>query len=868
MIEFAPEAKAPSQAAPARAAAPVRRVSARPTAQVRPARAVAVPARAVAVGGVQARLTVGAVADPYEREADRMADHVVKLLRRMPAAGAEGGDGEAGDHAGDQAGASRIQRRSSASAPASHRCGPGCVQRHSGHHHETTPEPGLVEDQARMVPSRISRAAAIPAIRTAPSSHRCGAGCVQRHAGHDHDHPEVGAGGGELGSELTGRIRRSAGSGAALHESVRAPMETAFGADFSGVRIHTNSDVAPRIGASAFTSGADIHFAPGEFHPGDQSGQWLLSHELTHVVQQTGAEAPGAVHRHTTGCIQRHASKEHYMLGSMTPEQIKAIADAKGKVDAAVEASSGFMNLFNSMKMPPAKELEEGLTSVQEQLVGLDNWKSATLRRPDPSGIVKGDTSYNHEWGGQLVTVQCLDGEIACTVGELNAIPDFFGSYDDLAKVDRTVVFRTLQVIRRESYMYLKSLEAQLQGKKYSYDKKKEGFSGLAGNNISVPGIGPKATDDVADLLDTESMLKGKKGEVGTDEGSSATATLGRNACHFPPESWLRWREFHTQARSLIDSASRSEQLGGLANKAIGINAFGEHYLQDSFAAGHLINKGFVMAVAMEHMSAGTKLIRGVTDAHVQALQTATAHKEAYALPDAAKAKVDAKANGNAEPQNAMDDATLKARDPQSALDAAKTKKAEGAGPGAIKKAEMQTIGLAPYAMSFEQYRLWLNDFWLQKITNTLHDKYCVQGLSVASPDNPDIFKIYGDSNMMRSSEGAAYTAATSQMSRGAINALVENKRQALSAAEAGGPVQKPTHVPSIEDIVARFPNRVIDDDGTPMSLETWATGDPMRKKIAAVVASFTGDFITGAVRAVSTVKQVSKGLGPDHGAF
>ena len=47
----------------------------------------------------------------------------------------------------------------------------------------------------------------------------------------------------------------------------------------------------------------------------------------------------------------------------------------------------------------------------------------------------------------------------------------------------------------------------------------------------------------------------------------------------------------------------------------------------------------------------------------------------------------------------------------------------------------MEASGLAPGSLTFEQYRTWLNDFWLQKITNTLHDIYCLKGLEVSSPD-------------------------------------------------------------------------------------------------------------------------------------
>jgi hypothetical protein len=74
--------------------------------------------------------------------------------------------------------------------------------------------------------------------------------------------------------------------GAAKPEEVRGKMETAFGADFSSVRIHEGPN-AEAVGALAYTQGTDIHFAPGQYQPGAQAGQELLGHELTHVVQQS-----------------------------------------------------------------------------------------------------------------------------------------------------------------------------------------------------------------------------------------------------------------------------------------------------------------------------------------------------------------------------------------------------------------------------------------------------------------------------------------------------------------------------------------------------------------------------------------------------
>ena len=70
---------------------------------------------------------------------------------------------------------------------------------------------------------------------------------------------------------------------------MRGEFESAMGADLGSVRIHADSELAPEIGAQAFTLGNDVHFAPGTYDPGSASGQHLIAHELTHVVQQTGA---------------------------------------------------------------------------------------------------------------------------------------------------------------------------------------------------------------------------------------------------------------------------------------------------------------------------------------------------------------------------------------------------------------------------------------------------------------------------------------------------------------------------------------------------------------------------------------------------
>ena len=92
--------------------------------------------------------------------------------------------------------------------------------------------------------------------------------------------------------DLEASIQRLRGSGQPLADTIREPMEQAFGADFSGVKIHTDAQsdqLNQSIQAKAFTTGQDVFFRQGAYEPGSRGGQELIAHELTHVVQQSGS---------------------------------------------------------------------------------------------------------------------------------------------------------------------------------------------------------------------------------------------------------------------------------------------------------------------------------------------------------------------------------------------------------------------------------------------------------------------------------------------------------------------------------------------------------------------------------------------------
>ncbi|HUS66475.1 MAG TPA: DUF4157 domain-containing protein, partial [Kofleriaceae bacterium] len=85
------------------------------------------------------------------------------------------------------------------------------------------------------------------------------------------------------------------GSGVALPAELRARLERALGVSLAGVRLHDDAashEAAAAIGARAYATGQDIHFAQGAFAPQDPEGQRLIAHEVAHTVQQKSASAP------------------------------------------------------------------------------------------------------------------------------------------------------------------------------------------------------------------------------------------------------------------------------------------------------------------------------------------------------------------------------------------------------------------------------------------------------------------------------------------------------------------------------------------------------------------------------------------------
>jgi hypothetical protein len=198
---------------------------------------------------IQAKLKVGPAGDHYEREADRVADQVMTM--------------------------SSISPRASASR------GKDSLQREASEENELQAKPLA----ASITPLIQRQADQEEELQTKP--------LLQRQPG----------GGFEAGSDVESRLASRKGGGSPLPDDVRGFMEPRFGADFSGVRVHTDGEAAQlarQVSAQAFTHGQDIYLGEGKYDPASKTGKRLLAHELTHTIQQGAVAKNGAGPRKAT----------------------------------------------------------------------------------------------------------------------------------------------------------------------------------------------------------------------------------------------------------------------------------------------------------------------------------------------------------------------------------------------------------------------------------------------------------------------------------------------------------------------------------------------------------------------------------------
>ncbi len=96
----------------------------------------------------------------------------------------------------------------------------------------------------------------------------------------------------EISSNFESEINRARSHGQDLDPDFQVQVGQVMGADFSGVRVHTDARanaLNQSLQAKAFTTGQDVFFRQGAYQPESWEGQKLIAHELAHVTQQNGA---------------------------------------------------------------------------------------------------------------------------------------------------------------------------------------------------------------------------------------------------------------------------------------------------------------------------------------------------------------------------------------------------------------------------------------------------------------------------------------------------------------------------------------------------------------------------------------------------
>ena len=231
---------------------------------------------------IQTKLTVGAAHDPYEQEADRVAGQVMRAPETALSVQRAGEEDEL-----------QLKPLAAAITP--------LVQRQSPEEEEPIQAKRLQraeEDELQTKPLVQRQSPEEDELQTKPDLQRANAD-----------------GSFEAGTEFEQKLDATRGGGAPLPDDTRQFMESRFSADFGGVRVHADSSAVQLnrdVQAQAFTHGQDIYFGAGKYNPSSDSGKQLLAHELTHVIQQTGADTRVQRQDHKDTGLKKEAAIERF----------------------------------------------------------------------------------------------------------------------------------------------------------------------------------------------------------------------------------------------------------------------------------------------------------------------------------------------------------------------------------------------------------------------------------------------------------------------------------------------------------------------------------------------------------------------------
>ena len=209
----------------------------------------------------------------------------------------------------------------------------------------------------------------------------------------------VGLAGGVVEGDLQNQINSARGGGQPLAQAVGSQIGGALGADFSAVKVHTDAtadNLNRSLSAQAFTLGSDVFFSQGAYSPGTASGQQLLAHELTHVVQQgaapsaRAAQGPAAIQRYTTIQPQESTTTKTAFQSTLTGDAVAGYQVSYKPVNVAAQplnlSASGELAIYSSTASVTSFFISPA--ALAESNANLERTKSTVRLKPTGGSVL------------------------------------------------------------------------------------------------------------------------------------------------------------------------------------------------------------------------------------------------------------------------------------------------------------------------------------------------------------------------------------------------------------------------------------------------------------------------------------------------
>jgi len=363
---------------------------------------------------IQAKLTVSQPDDPYEREADATAERVMRM-EALPAPG---------ERKDEELQRSSLEEKDEKPAVMAMRISrtPLALARMSSRAERETPHNSIQRSAGSLLrPEDSTNIHDPPHSRGSPS-----VPAIQRD----------GRGPPAVTTSFESSLSASKGGGSPMPEGTRSGMEARFGADFSGVRIHTGTQaesLSSSIRAHAFAHGSDIYFNSGKWAPGTASGDFLLAHELTHTIQQGASLPRKSIQRKTAQLNLSEPSIQRAASDRPVPSQLTAAVEKakgeEGKVNAAKAGPDGnregwerLLEYFKTV-MGEDKVVSPGGAAVPGAIAEADIKKKRTIDGPKPRNPRPADGPYMRDampsWCGIFVFWALHKGGVPMKMWEL-----------------------------------------------------------------------------------------------------------------------------------------------------------------------------------------------------------------------------------------------------------------------------------------------------------------------------------------------------------------------------------------------------------------------------------------------------------------